>query len=198
MTFKERKQDKMGLGLPDISKHIDTQTNPLLGTKSKLGLDKSHASREAKDGLKTGTEPTKKHGILGSTISLKESSVALIEQLLNSSKGLIEEFERNVNVNTVSTGASGAAGEGKGVPHTNYSAVLNRNNDASQAKRDDTRQRQDNNADTAADIKPGTGRVINSHSVTASNAKMQGALNNQQTQSRLAQEAEAKAQEQQG
>jgi len=123
MTFKERmtKLDKIGLnaGIPDI-KNINNsgkesiEKNTAKGQKQARTYAKNIHHHEAKTGLKTGHNPTKKHGILGSTISLKESTVALLEQLLESSKAVLFEDE---SVRPIST-MGGMAKGGNGVPPT--------------------------------------------------------------------------------
>ncbi len=165
MTFKDRKLDKIGLGGPDSSKQIPTDTNALLGTKSSFGLGKSDASRQAKDSIKTGFNPTKKNGILGSTIV--EGTVARIEQLLEESKRLIQEARTtNVNINSVSTGAGGAAGGGKGIPPNNQSdKLLSSYKSAVDTKLDNDRARDNNNTNNASQIDPGTGMTAREQTI---------------------------------
>ena len=135
-----RKQDDAGVGQPNkIPKQMSTDSNVFLGQKNMNTNYKNH-NKNMLNTIENQGLGTKKYGLLGSTASLKksdnlseseieiestgdnmdrnmniielnESTIAMIEQLLESSKTILEELSDTKIV----SGAAGAKGGGIGV-----------------------------------------------------------------------------------
>jgi hypothetical protein len=150
-------------GESKVNSGIDAVTNglkkqPIKEAQRGLGMNKDSES------IQTDTKDIK------ATIGLSESTyfgaIALIEQLLQKSNSLIEEFNRTVNVNTVSTGAGGGAGQGKGVDEPNQSMQLLKGYDrAVNNKIDDSIANSGVKGNQASSIQPGTGMTAREQTI---------------------------------
>jgi hypothetical protein len=201
MTFKERQYEAIGLkGLLGDTKSVSSDKNITKGQKTQGTLERKNVLKNAQDSLNTGNNVTKKHGILGSTISLKENAIAQVEQLLESSKLLLEDYMQRKSSNGITPGSSGALGSGEGVKSntTQKNQLLNGYKDSVQAKDANTNQRLARTNNYASNIKPGTGTPKASFNFLNAEARNRGSENNAAREARLQQEFQAKQQEQQG
>jgi len=213
MSFQNRKLDYIGLGEPDVKTPLSADIQVTKGTKTKLTLDRNHESNQAKDGLNTANNVTEKHGILGSTISLKgenpmtpfnESCFARIEQLLQESKLILEDrMTYKDRVPSAAAGAGGNREDGKGVSdHSNQgykptTADINKNLTTKISMQN---SKHNTSVDNAARIEPqitNRGQTIGlTQSATnqASQGKLLGAQNHQQVLANKEDEALASGQ----
>ena len=128
LTKKEKMHDQSGLGLPQKDINNDNVTKPATSKQLFGKMATRHHNREALTGLKTGST----NDIIKSTISLKESAFARIEQLLQESKSfLLEAYTKRISDGGITPGGSSPLGGGKGVQVDNKLKVttsdINRN-----------------------------------------------------------------------
>jgi len=180
LNFKNKKADtnqsKIGLDQPGLTENpIKSITG---GTSAQLFSGQKHnAKNQAKTGLDNGTQVTKKHGILGSTVSLNEASLKI--------DSLLEELSR-----TPSASASGT-NTAKGVPPVDHQRYLNNQTKSISRMIDTVSDNRSDRMKAAANVKPDMTAGEQTLGIKGpiadknANARYQSSDNNARTQDRL-------------